>query len=188
MTCIVAYIAIFHVYLFVNEYKMAKKNVLTPEPLLISKVLLFLFIIMSPFINFANLQFLNILPVKILAVIALLLVCFVDFQLALIGTIAFLVLIINLNNYMLVDIKKTMDTFVNADNKNDELQSYFTKPTFNLPKDIDMSKNFVCQNTNKNDMNQDMLTYYIDDKIKPYDVFISMLTNEENLNKAQGVM
>lgn len=164
---------------------MAKK--FKPDVVLISKVILFIFILLSPFIKFNTLTFLNNVIIKILLVITLLVLCFVDFQLALIATIAFLILVINMNNNMLIDIKKKMDNFTNSkESDNEQLKSYFSTPSVNIPKDIDMSKNFVCQSSVKNNMNNDMLTYYIDDKIKPYDVFISMLTNEQNINKAQG--
>lgn len=46
--------------------------------------------------------------------------------------------------------------------------------------------NLVCSSSIDNDINEDMMTYYIDEKIKPYDVFIKMMTNDDALRAAQG--
>jgi hypothetical protein len=52
---------------------------------------------------------------------------------------------------------------------------------------VNKTANIVCQNQQvRNDINTDIINRYIDDKIKPYDVFIRMMTNEESLQKAQG--
>jgi hypothetical protein len=159
---------------------MKKKPV--EQIVLLLKVLLFTFIMLSPLMTVSKyLAFLNhsIAKVGLLAMICLF--CFIDFQLALIATVAFLVLIINLNNNILVKMQRDQFT----DNKNSLLDAQFAPP-ITIP-EVKMTTNIVCQNQQpRNDVNEDMLSHYIDDKIKPYDVFIRMMTNEDALGKAQG--
>ena len=158
------------------------KNLDTKGYILIIKFALFVFIILSPVVNFKYLQVLNSIVIKILLLTLIIGLCFVDFQLALIATIAFLILIINLNNNILQMSSKQIDTFNNG---NSLLDQQFQAPV-QIPKDIDQTQNIVCQNNKKNNINNDLITHYIDDKIKPYEVFIKMMTSDNALEKAQG--
>ncbi len=79
---------------------------------------------------------------------------------------------------------KHVDTFENA-TISSPLDAQFQAP-LQISKDIDQTQNIVCQNNNKNDINNDLITHYIDDKIKPYEVFIKMMTSDNALEKAQG--
>lgn len=152
--------------------------------ILIVKFALFVFIILSPVVNFTYLETLNNIVVKILLLTFIIGMCFVDFQLALIATIAFLILIINLNNNILKMLpSKQVDKFSNGGES--LLDQQFRAPV-QIPKDIDQTQNIVCQNNRKNDINGDLITHYIDDKIKPYEVFIKMMTSDNALEKAQG--
>lgn len=159
---------------------MKKKPV--DQIVLLLKILLFTFILLSPLMTVSkHLAFLNhsIAKVSLLALICLF--CFIDFQLALIATVAFLVLIINLNNNILVKMQR--DQFTD----DSLLDAQFAPPISISTPEVTMTTNIVCQNQQpRNDVNEDMLSHYIDDKIKPYDVFIRMMTNEDALGKAQG--
>lgn len=154
--------------------------------LMIVKVALFVFILASPFVDFKSFMFLNNTFVKIFLLVAIVLACFVDFQLALIATIAFMILIIHMNTNILMQTgKNTVDKF---ENKPDSLlDEQFGTPS-KIPDHIDQTQNIVCTNNQKNDMNEDLIGHYIDDKIKPYDVFIQMLTSKEQLSKVQGAL
>lgn len=151
---------------------------------LVMKLVLFAFIILSPVIDFKNIQGMNNLIIKILLLAIIIGMCFVDFQLALIATIAFLILIINLNNNILNMSynKQQIDNFYNGASP---LDSHFSPP-IQIPKDVDQTQNIICQNSSKSDINKDIISHYIDDKIKPYEVFISMMTDKTALEKAQG--
>lgn len=172
-----------------------KTDALRDKSVLGLKILLLAFILVSPMVHLQSFKILNAFAVKLVFVAVILVFCFVDFQLALIATIALLVLIIHMNNNMLSEIKTRMDTFVNSTQppKEDPLQQYFPSAPPRVPSEVDMQENwrrdanFVCPAKVPTDINNDMFTHFIDDKIKPYDVFISMLTNEENIQKAQGV-
>lgn len=157
--------------------------------LLVLKVTIFTFIILSPMINFRTVQFLNNVVIKIAILGIVVGICFIDFQLALLTTIAFLILIINLNNNILNMASQTkhIDNFYNYSKQQpaSPLDQQFAN-SITIPKEIDQTQNIVCQNSQKTNINEDLISHYIDDKIKPYEVFISMMTNEEVLEKAQG--
>jgi hypothetical protein len=157
--------------------KSAAKNIML-DPILVVKGILVFFILISPFINYRFFLVANNIFIKVLLVVLIFAACFIDFQLALIATIAFMILIINLNNNILMT---AVDTFIDQ---------YFEKPV-TIPADVDQTQNLAnvacrANQEKRNDINNDMLSFFIDDKIKPYEVFISMMTNEENLQKAQG--
>ena len=151
----------------------------------IIKIILFVFIAISPVLNFKSLLFLNNTFVKILLLTCIIILCFIDFQLGLIATIAFLILIINLNNNILMSSQRKVDSFI--DGENSLLDKQFEKPV-SIPVDIDTTQNIVCVNNKKNDINNDLMNIYVDEKIKPYDVFIQMMTNDVALQKAQGTI
>lgn len=171
---------------------MAKKKVLNPElnPLLIAKVVVFISILVSPFINYTSLYFLDNLFIKAIFIIIIVYFCFIDFQLAILSTIALMILIINLNNNMLVlsNNKPKPEMF----GPEETLDSYFPKPMAQQHKDSNTdaesvgTHNLSCNMSEQNDINDDMLSFFIDEKIKQYDIYISMMTNKDNLEKAQG--
>ena len=151
----------------------------------IAKIVLFVFILLSPMISLhKHFSFLNHYVTKIVMLAVICALCFVDFQLALIATVAFLILVINLNN--------NISTIMNHKDKFEQQPEQ--QPAYNvqfgpLVQDplVNNTANVVCQNQQvRNDINNDIISHYIDDKIKPYDVFIRMMTNEESLQKAQG--
>lgn len=184
----------------------------TSQIILVIKFILVFFIALSPFLSFQSFQFLNTLPVKLILLIVIVASCFIDFQLAIIATIAFLICIINMNTSMLnstytqtqqnqgqQDDTKRQDNFENwvktnltqAQNLNEKdtisLDTYFSKPVKSDIKDV--TKNLACKGQDVDPkVNESLMSRFIDEKIKPYDVYISMLTNKENLDKAQGVI
>jgi hypothetical protein len=168
---------------------MASKLFQKPQELalLAVKAVLFVFILASPFVSFKSMMFLNTPFVKILMLVTIVIVCFYDFQLTLIATIAFMILVINMNTNILMKASDAkVDTFtVHQDASLSPLEQQFAEPT-KIPGHIDQTQNIVCTNENKNDLNEDLIHHYIDDKIKPYDVYIQMMTSKDNLAKAQG--
>lgn len=169
---------------------VAKKNAMkfsSPvDMLFVLKLLLFLFIALSPLFDLSkHMAFLNQTISKIILLALICLMCFVDFQLAIIATIAFLVLMINLNKNISKMNTISRDAYTNAEIPQSYLDMQFAAP-FNA-KGIDSTKNIVCVNDKpQNEINQDIMSRYIDDKIKPYDMFIRMMTSEDALDKAQG--
>lgn len=155
------------------------------EVMLFVKAVLVVYILASPLIDYKYLSFLNNVVVKVLLLAVIVAACFVDFQLALIATIAFLILSINLNNNILMSLPQPKPHVEKFYNQPSPLDLQFASGV-RIPPEVDQTQNLVCQNTSRSDINKDLLGLYIDDKVKPYDVFIKMMTNEEALSKAQG--
>lgn len=162
--------------------------------LLLFKIVLFVFIITSPVINFKHLALFDLVYVKMLLLAVIIGFAFIDFQLALIATIAFMILVINLNNNILMSVKDNFqENFQytplkargNAPDDSD-LDRQFQLPA-TVPKEIDQTQNIVCTNPVRRDMNTSLFGMYIDEKIKPYEVFIQMMTDEDKLRSIQGL-
>lgn len=126
---------------------------------LIFKVILFVFVILSPVISYKAVATLNNIYFKISMLAFVVALCFIDFQLGIIAMIAFMILVINLN-------QKVFDGF--------EVQA--AEPL-----------NFACEQPVQNNISNDLFNLFIDDKIKPYEVYVKMMTNETALDKAQGL-
>jgi hypothetical protein len=73
-----------------------------------AKVAFFVYILISPFFNYTHVSFMNNMFIKILMLGIIIAASFVDLQLAIIMTLAFLVLIINLNKDVIFGIKQNM--------------------------------------------------------------------------------
>lgn len=169
------------------------------KALLIAKITIILFIAAAPFIDMSGLTWMNMLSSKVAIMLVILGVCFVDFQLALLAMTAFLIMIINLNATTIRNVQQKqttnrVDTFVgythmrnDAKQESSTFAQQFAEQNPPVGPQIDASKNIVCDNSKqRNDIDNDLLSYYVDDKIKPYDVYIRMLTSNDQLSRAQG--
>ena len=67
------------------------------DVLLFFKIFIFAYIVISPFINNSWLKFINYTPIKIILLIIIVLLSFIDLQLAVLSMIAFLIILVNLN-------------------------------------------------------------------------------------------
>jgi hypothetical protein len=191
---------------------------------LVLKVLIFLYIIASPFINPKNLSLLNTIPVKVLLLILIVASAFYDFQLAILLTIAFFVLLINFNRQQFssllpgsqavalapVPVAVAQLPITSETIPRKILPEITEKPTDNLlvartPLAIQMQDNITqviapytgetayefpnekCNTKPFEDtsISNHLINYYIDPKVKPYEVYIRMLTSSENLESAQ---
>ena len=196
---------------------------------LVLKVLIFLYIIASPFINPKNLSLLNTIPVKVLLLVLIVASAFYDFQLAILLTIAFFVLLINFNRQQFSSlfpgssapapaqvvptpqVPVTHLSQVSPETIPRKILPEITeKPTDNLlvartPLAIQMQDNITqviapytgetayefpnekCNTKPFEDtsISNHLINYYIDPKVKPYEVYIRMLTSSENLESAQ---
>lgn len=162
-----------------------------PTILLTLKVVVVLVLLAFPFIPSTTLTTFDTMGVKILFLLLIVVTCFIDFQLSLLLTIAFLLFVIHANSASLSKIQskkqQIKDTFVNTNKPSEatnQLQTYFVQPQ--VPHVKDHTKNIVCTPPKLNDINKDLLNIYVDEKIKPYEVYVAMMTNEEQLAKAQG--
>lgn len=91
------------------------------DNLLVIKILIFIYIIISPFISHSWLSCVNATPIKVILLIIIVLLSFIDLQLAVLSMIAFFILLVNLNKQdlfkMNTDIKDIKDIIKDKDIK-----------------------------------------------------------------------
>ncbi len=78
------------------------------DTLVVLKLIILAYIVISPFISYKYMTFINATPIKILILLLIIVVSFIDLQLAVLLMIAFLILLVNLNKGLLSLIKKTV--------------------------------------------------------------------------------
>jgi hypothetical protein len=165
--------------------------------LIVIKVLVFLYIAASPFIDHNKyLKDLNNMPFKLLFVALIVAAAFVDFQLAILLTIALFIMVI-----MFTVQKKpqvTMPTPMPMPMPMPSSLTPATEPFIESQQEVmvqpyenDIMHNFpdaTCNTKPFEDiqLSNNMFSYYIDPKVKPYEVYLRMITNEDNLHKAQS--
>ncbi len=76
------------------------------DTLLVVKIMILVYIVLSPFISYTYMRFFNYTAVKIAILILIILVSFVDLQLAVLLMIAFLILLVNLNKENIFKVKQ----------------------------------------------------------------------------------
>jgi len=167
---------------------MKKTEFLAKNILQIIKILLLIYILISPFINYKFLSVANIFTFKLIFIILIAVISFIDLQLAILMTLAFLILVINLNMPALVKTNTTLPTNpVFSNNQTFENFSIgipfepVTETISEFPDKCDGIKKFDDE-----DMNTNMYNIYIDPKIKPYENFIRQLSSPELIEKASG--
>jgi hypothetical protein len=149
-----------------------KKSLTALSAPAIAKLITLAVLLTTPFWSYMKLGFLQHISFKVLFLIAIIALCFYDFQLALLLTIIFLVIIINGNHVKIVKSKLNGGSLIED-----------TKEEFNIAENL---PNEECSSFKKNEINKDLVAHYIDDKIKPYEVYIKMLVNEEALADASN--
>lgn len=80
------------------------------DTLLIIKILILVYIVLSPFINYKHMRFMNSTFIKISILILIILVSFVDLQLAILLMVAFLVFLVNLNKDSVFKVKSSVSS------------------------------------------------------------------------------
>lgn len=190
----------------IKIYMINKMNTL-----LILKLFVFFYIVTSPLINHKKyIPFMNTLPAKITIVILIILAGFYDIQLSILLAIALFVMIINFNNNLISSVKppsaiiKTQQeqkvakkiveiedpessnyttTYAHPDLKNKEdkpdVVPYIGETIHEFPTS---ACGAPFEDTT---MSKDLLTYFIDEKTKPYETYIRQLTNGNYLIDAQ---
>lgn len=160
--------------------------------LLVAKIAFFVYIVLSPFINHAPISFLNTLVAKILLLAIIVGASFADLQLAIVMTLAFLILIINLNKEAIFGIKNTPGSQMPSMSEHFSVglprealapdSKKFEPPTSNnvttFPDQCDSFKE------DREKISKDLYDLYIDPKIKPYEMYIKALSNPESVENA----
>lgn len=187
----------------------------------VAKAIVFLYIIVSPFIDHQKyLSHMDNLFSKVVLLILIISVSFYDFQLAILLTIALFVMIINFNKEQInkifnapvraASIPSTPYVISQETIERPQLMlSPSSAPTFEqfessqsfdlsgaqdvMPYESDVMFKFPNATCNTrpfeaDGMSSNLISHYIDPKIKPYEVYISMMTNQEKLDNAQNNM
>ncbi len=126
-----------------------------------------------------TLWFFNNKLFKIVFLFAILINLYYDLHTGILLTILFLMLLIQFNTTTLDAIEnKKMELFlesVPSEYKKDEPR---TK--------IQNHKVVECDNVKKNEISKDIFDYSVDTKVKPYEVFVKMLTTKDHLDNASN--
>lgn len=130
-----------------------------------------------------SLGFFNNKLFKVVLLLAILLTLYYDLHSGILLTILFLMLLIQFNTTTLDAIEnKKFELFlasVPPEYKNDEPITQYGNKSQN-------HKLVECDNEKKNEISNDIFDYTVDTKVKPYEVFVKMLTTKDHLDNASN--
>jgi hypothetical protein len=163
------------------------------EPTFYLKFVIVLFIIIATFFNIGrHLKFLDNKLAKLFLLVAVVATLLFDLHTGIILLIAFMMLMIQFNSSIVDAIhNKEMEMFLTSlpaplqgtstDNDNVIPQKPATIECDNIKKN-EISKCIVDHNTDE----KSNVDYAVDSKVKPYEVFVKMMTTQENLDNASN--
>ena len=150
------------------------------------KVIVFLYIIISPFFNYSYVSFLNTLFAKVLLLALIVVASFIDLQLAVLLTLAFLILIINLNKTHIFGVQKSKGSSPSMS------EHFATGLPIEVIQSNDNITNFpdddmqCSSEIEKEKISNDLFGLYIDPKIKPYEMYIKQLSSPDKIENASN--
>jgi hypothetical protein len=165
--------------------------------LLVCKVLVFLYILSAVFIDHHKyLADLNNIAFQVIMVVLIAISAFVDFQLAILLTLALFIMIIMFNykkppgpvSVTSVAPVTPQPVIVTSPSGPEPFSQVIQEAPVAYESDIMHSFPDATCNTKPfedTQLSENMFGYFIDPKVKPYEVYLRMITNEENLQKAQ---
>lgn len=185
-------------------------NLTEANILLTVKVVFFLYILLSPFINYKYLAFMNQIGWKVILLVIIVAATFVDLQLSIIMTLAFLILMIHLNKDVIFGSAEMRENF-SIGLPVAELQRIKDVPGGTISDFPDKcGVEFEQSNGGNGEVsgrgigssgngegtanpieraNINLYDLYIDSKIKPYEAYIRQLSNPIDIeNAANSVM
>lgn len=148
----------------------------------VTKVFVVTFIVFSVFFDFNNkLKFFDKKITKIISLLLVLGVMYYDLHTGILLTIAFLIIVIQLNSNTLNELEqKKLEMFLSLVpaeyNRNEKNPEHMTH----------IKKTLECDNVKKNEISKNIFDYSVDPKVKPYEVFIKMATTKQNLDNASN--
>lgn len=166
------------------------------EPILYAKITIVLFIIIATFYDIGkHLKFLDNKIAKLILLIGVIATLLFDLHTGIIFLIAFMMLMIQFNNHIIDDIR------------NKETELFLTSlhaPLITSTDDYNDVNSVIpenpvkieCDNIKKNEISKCIIDrnidtksnvdYAVDHKVKPYEVFVKMLTTQEHLDNASN--
>ncbi len=149
------------------------------EPLSLLKIVVVLYIIVSTVSDFnKHLIFLDQKIIKIFILFAILFVLYYNLHLGILFIIAFLIILIQLNGNTITQINsRKLELFMAS--LPDSTEHIMSTTNTN-------QQTVECDNKQKNELSEEILDYSLDPKVKPYEVFVKMLTTAEHLENASN--
>lgn len=147
------------------------------------KILIVIYIVFSVLFEFNSmLTFLDNKVSKIVMLFVILVTTYYDLHTGILLTVAFLILIIQFNASSLDIIKqnKNVEFFLSS------VPANYDKDEKD-PEDVKkLKQQLECDNVKKNEISNDIFDYQVDNKVKPYEVFVKMLTTKDHLDNASN--
>jgi hypothetical protein len=143
------------------------------------KILVVIFVLCLTFLNMTSyVKFFDSQVVKSITLLFILFILYIDIHTGILLLIAFIIIIVQLNAMSVKNLNvKRLELFLSS-----------------IPSKIQVSEDpnevyndiVECDNEKKNKTNDDILAYSVDSKIRPYEVFVKMLTTQEHLDNASN--
>lgn len=147
------------------------------------KILIVIYIVFSVLFEFNSmLTFLDNKMSKIIMLFVILVTTYYDLHTGILLTVAFLIVIIQFNASALDIIKqnKNVEFFLSS------IPANYDKDEKD-PEDVKkLKQQLECDNVKKNEISNDTFDYQVDNKVKPYEVFVKMLTTKDHLDNASN--
>lgn len=140
---------------------------------IVAKAVVFVYILLSPFVDHSRLTWANSVPAKIAMLACIVAASFFDLQLAILSTLAFLLLIIHLNRDAVFGARAAQREHFSsrAPLAPDTVSEFPDRCDSRQPEDRDR-------------ISRDLYDLYIDPKIKPYEEYIRKLSDPDKLGLA----
>lgn len=152
------------------------------DKLTIAKASIVLFILILTFIDLnKQLSFIDNKAVKIVLLIGVLSVLYYDLHTGILVTVVFLMIMIQLNAVSIHNIQqKKLEMFLAS------VPADFDKNEKESDLGVEIKKSYECGNQKKDKLSEDIFDYSVDNKVKPYEVFVKMMTTKQHLDSASN--
>lgn len=152
------------------------------DKLTIVKVSIVALILVLTFINVSKqLRFMDNKAVKIVLLIVVLGALYYDLHTGILLTVVFLMIMIQLNAISIQNIhQKKLEMFLAS------IPADFDKNEKESDLGVEMKKSYECGNEKKDKLSEDIFDYSVDTKVKPYEVFVRMMTTKQQLDDASN--
>lgn len=162
------------------------------EPVFIVKVLIVMLIILMAIFNVADkLRIFEYKLVKVMMLLAIIIVMFMDLHTGILLIVVFLLLVIQSNSVKIDDTKraraKQLEMFIPLLKQQAEKIKHYEIHT-HVPSALpEIRENVVCDNDmKKTDISDNILEYQVDTKARPYEAFLQMMTTKDQLDMASN--
>lgn len=141
------------------------------------KLIIVLLIVITTFVDVSKyIRYFDTYLFKVIAVVVIIIACYWDLHIGILLLIAFMVMVVQANAMSVKNIDaKRLELFLSSMHANVEIEE-----TPHLDTKVE------CDNESKNKSDNDIFAYSVDTKIKPYEVFVKMLTTQEHLENASN--